>query len=350
MGKVGVGVIGCGGAASIGHLPWYQANPDVKIVAVADVEEERAKSFRDGFGAETYFSDYNKLLARDDIEAVSICTPPWLHCEQCVKAAEAGKHVLVEKPMARTVKECDEMIEACRRNRVKLMVGFMKRFNPAFQLVKKYVDDGTVGKAFYLDAHWEMYVPPGSREWRLFDPRVGGGIFQDHGSHYIDLFRWWASSEVDSVFGETLKLVEDRAWEDHVVALLRFRNGALGVIETSKDTRVGKMMEYGWVHGANASLHFDAPPWDSKELPKLWLYGLGGDSCPIGGQHTVELHADHAGHSTYMFKREIDHFIQCIMKDEKPLASGEDGRAAIEVVTAVYGSSRLQKKVKIPLK
>lgn len=345
--KIGIGVIGCGGAAKIGHLRWYALNPNARIIAVTDIDEARAISCKNEFRAEYHFIDYLDLLKLDEIEGVSICTPPWLHREQTVMAAEHGKHVLCEKPMARSLKECDEMIKACQRNGVKLMIGFMKRFNPAFQFIKDNLAREKVGDPFYMDVHWEMYIEPQVREWRLWDDRVGGGVFQDHGSHYIDLFRWWTGDEVKRVSAETMKLVAGRKFEDHAVVILKFRKGTLGVIETSKDTYVPGMQEYGWIHANRGSIYFDSPPWDSLDLPRLRI--SSNSIHGIKAWKDIQLEPDRLGHSTYMFKREIDHFIDCIMRDTEPMVTGNDGRAAIEIVLAAYRSQEKSEKVQLPL-
>ncbi len=344
--RVGIGVIGCGGAARIGHLKWYASNPNARLVAVADVDEAKAKSCRNEFGAQYHFTDYRDLLKLDEVEGVSICTPPWLHKEQTVTAAEQGKNVLCEKPMARSLGECDEMIRACRRNGVKLMMGFMKRFNAGFQLVKENLAPEKLGNPFYMDVHWEMYVEPLVKEWRLWDERVGGGVFQDHGCHYIDLFRWWTGDEVEMVSAETLKLVADRKFEDHAVAVLKFRKGALGIIETSKDTLVPGLQEYGWIHAEKGSVSFDSPPWNSFELPRLRISLKNGDALT---QVNFELRPDTLRYSTYMFKREIDHFVDCILRDFNPIVTGADGRAVIEVVLAAYRSYEEARKIRLPL-
>jgi len=191
-----------------------------------------------------------------------------------------------------------------------------------------------------------MYVEPMVKEWRLWDERVGGGVFQDHGCHYIDLFRWWTGDEVEMVSAETLKLVADRKFEDHAVAVLKFRKGALGIIETSKDTLVPGLQEYGWIHAEKGSVSFDSPPWNSFELPRLRISLKNGDALT---QVNFELRPDTLRYSTYMFKREIDHFVDCILRDFNPIVTGADGRAVIEVVLAAYRSYEEARKIRLPL-
>ena len=342
--RIGVGVIGCGGAANISHLPWYATNPHVKLVAVSDVNEKRARATAEKYHVD-YYLDYEKLLRRDDIDAVSICTPVALHCEQAVKAFEYGKHVLLEKPMARDVYECNLIIRAAERAGRILMVGFMKRFNPAFIFIKKLLSEKSIGEAHYIDVHWSLYDPRGYEYFR-YKVVTGGGVFQDHGSHYIDLFRWWLNDEVSEVSAEFNIIMPKREVEDHGVVLLRFRKGAIATLEATRfgpNDPVYGLWERGQIYTTRGAIVFRSPDWTSQELPEVNVFnGERWVTYPFY-KHGV----DPPQH--YMFKREIDHFIDCIINNKKPLVTGEDGRAAIEVINAAYLSQIKGTKIKLPL-
>ena len=346
MSKIRVGVIGVGRVAWIGHLPWYKENPVVELVAVADVDEHKARKAAEYFHIPYFYTDYEKLVSRKDIDAVSICTPVHLHTEQTVRAAEEGKHVLVEKPMARDIYECDEMIRVCEKAGVVLMVGFMKRFNPGFQKIKKLLDEGTLGKPHFMEVHWSLFDIKGTEAFR-YKAYTGGGIFQDHGSHYIDLFRWWTGDEVSEVTAECNLIVPGRQVEDHAVVLLRFKRGSVAVIETS---RVGPsheqygLWERGQIYCTKGAILFDVPDWISYELPLIKVFKRGT-------WETLTMYKEgRYPPKHYMFKREIDHFIECIKCGKKPLVTGYDGRAAIEVINAAYLSQIEGRKIKLPLK
>lgn len=345
MREIGIGVIGCGGAAWIGHLPWYKMNPNVKLVAVADVNEKRARAARDYFHVDYYYTDYEKLLSRNDIDAVSICTPVHLHAVQTVVALENSKHVLVEKPMARDIIECNHMIKASEKHDRILMVGFMKRFNPAFKYIKEVLARGELGIPYYCDVHWTLFDIRGSEGFR-YKAYTGGGVFQDHGSHYIDLIRWWLTDEVIEVSAEFNIMVKGREVEDHGVVLLRFRRGAIATIETS---RVGPnhpqycLWERGQVYCTRGCVLFDAPDWTSYELPLVKVFN---------GSEWIVKHFFKKGRyppNHYMFKLEIDHFVDCVMSGRKPLVTGEDGKVVVEVVNAAYLSQLRCERVKLPL-
>lgn len=345
MGKIGVGVIGLGGVAEIGHLPWYKFNQNVEIKAVVDINLAKAKRIAGKYGVRKYYTDYLKLLEDKDVEAVSICTPVHLHREHVIMACKYGKHVLVEKPMARDIDECREMITVAEKNNVILMVGFMKRFNPGFQFIKSMLDSGEIGSPHYIDVHWSLFDIQGSEGFR-YKSYTGGGVFQDHGSHYIDLSRWWFNDEVKELVAEFNIMVSGREVEDHGVVLLRFRRGGIATIETS---RIGLahpnygLYERGQIYTTKGGLTFNVPDWTSYELPRISIFN-GND------WRTIKLWKN--GRSPpkhYMFKREIDHFIHCILNDEQPIVTGYDGLKAIEVINAAYISFLEKRKVSLPL-
>jgi len=346
MGKIGVGVIGCGGVAWIGHLPWYKSNPNVKVVAVADVNEKRARMTCDYFHVDRYYTEYEKLLSRSDIDAVSICTPVHLHAIQTITALENSKHVLVEKPMARDLIECDSMIKASEKYDKILMVGFMKRFNPVFKYIKEILTKKEIGIPHYCDIHWTLFDIKRSEGFR-YKAYTGGGIFQDHGSHYIDLIRWWLNDEVAEVSAEFNIMVRGREVEDHGVVLLRFRRGAIVTIETS---RVGPnhpqygLWERGQIYCTKGCISFDIPDWTSYELPLIKIFN--------GSEWIVKqfLKKGRYPPNHYMFKLEVDHFIDCIIHEKQPLVTGKDGRAVVEVINAAYLSQLKHKRIKLPLK
>ena len=152
MDKVRVGIIGSGGIAQGAHLPGYAACPDVEIVAVADVSEATARAAAEKFKVPQVFTDYRKMLRLPEIDAVSVCTPNFMHKDATVAALKAGKHVLVEKPMAMNARECDAMLKAARESGKKLQVGFNNRFGGGAQALKKFIESGDMGEIYYARA------------------------------------------------------------------------------------------------------------------------------------------------------------------------------------------------------
>jgi predicted dehydrogenase len=379
------GVIGCGGAAWVGHLPWIWEHADAELVAVCDPDPVRARQAQARYGACAALANYRDLLARDDIDAVSICTPPASHAEIALAAVRLGKHVLLEKPMARSLSECEELARIARSSGIRLMLGHEKRFSMACRKIRELIERGTIGEVFYLVVHWgasvklapECLIPEGYREsyrWRWNDESIGGGILQDHLPHYVDLWRWWTGSEVETVCAEVQNIARDYLdrpdigrWEDFGTVLMRFRNGAVGVFNTGTAGRglspilhqgsgIGEWSEFGYLFGTRGQLAFDFLPWDSPENGRLMVWSLAAGAECERGWYQVALPEPRrspggprspATNETYMFRRQMDHFIRCIREGREPDTGLLDGQATLAVVEAVYESQRIGQKVRV---
>jgi myo-inositol 2-dehydrogenase/D-chiro-inositol 1-dehydrogenase len=241
---LGIGVIGCGTIANSAYLPAIRRLRDrLRLVAVADVREEQAARAAREYGAETYYTDYRQLLARPDIAIVDICTPERLHGEQVVAAAEAGKHILCEKPMTDSLAAADAMLAAARRAEVKFMVGHSRRFTPRYRAVRAAIDRGDIGevrlvrenerrpRAMYdvlrlPSNHWA----PEGKPW-LSAAGYTLGAAMTNAVHETDLLRWYAGAEAASVYAESRVTDPDGEVPDFITITIRFRNGALGATE-----------------------------------------------------------------------------------------------------------------------
>lgn len=321
------------------------------------------------WGAAYSLADWREILNLDEVDAVSICAPVWTHREMAVAAAERGKHILCEKPMARSVEEAEAMVKSAEQNGVNLMVGFMKRFNPGFRKIKEIMDSGRIGRVFHADIHWNLYFPPGSHPSKIFseDERVGGGVILDNCSHYIDLFRWLIGAEIETVYAEVSKVLPDRIYEDQATLILRFRNDATSVldmgfnrvewVERSGWDKGGAydchFTELGFIYGTEGAIVFEAPPFDSVEQVQIRLYLMKGHGCEFGGWHDLEIPVTRQPGgplsprpvASYAFKNQIDHFIDSIVNGTKPAVSGIDGLTVARVSEAAYESARAGRKV-----
>ncbi|HID95420.1 MAG TPA: Gfo/Idh/MocA family oxidoreductase [Candidatus Latescibacteria bacterium] len=164
--KVRLGIAGCGATRVMFGVILRLVENGV-LVAAMDPEVQRAEEMRKKYGARQVFADYDEFLDKADIDAVIIGSPVYLHAEQVVKAAEAGKHILCEKPMARTIGECDLMLEACRKHGVKLMVGLMKRFDKSMQYAAELIRNGTLGEVVQIISDWSCYSSGRRQGWRV---------------------------------------------------------------------------------------------------------------------------------------------------------------------------------------
>lgn len=190
-------LIGCGRAGMIHARNYKNKIENARITAVADAVEEAAKAAAKELGVEKCFSDYKEILSDPEIDAVIVVAPTNLHKQIVIDCAAAGKHIFCEKPMAMTVEECDEMIAACDRHKVKLQIGFMRRFDASFREAKRLVEEGAIGELVQI--HSNTRGPSKPRPW-MYDIKKSNGILAEVNSHDIDAVRWMAGSDIETVY------------------------------------------------------------------------------------------------------------------------------------------------------
>ena len=190
-------LIGCGRAGMIHARNYKNKIENACITAVADAVEEAAKAAAEELGVEKCFSDYKEILSDPEIDAVIVVAPTNLHKQIVIDCAAAGKHIFCEKPMAMTVEECDEMIAACDRHKVKLQIGFMRRFDASFREAKRLVEEGAIGELVQI--HSNTRGPSKPRPW-MYDIKKSNGILAEVNSHDIDAVRWMAGSDIETVY------------------------------------------------------------------------------------------------------------------------------------------------------
>lgn len=341
MTQIRVGIVGCGSIARHRHAPEYAANPHVKLVAFADKGEERAKSLAEKYGAD-YYADYMDLVARDDIDAISVCTPNYLHAPVTVAAARSGKHVLCEKPMATTVDEAKEMVSAARLAGVKLMIAHNQRLMPVHLKAKEILESGRLGKVLTFRT---TFAHGGPERWSAEGP--GGWFFQkqqafvgalgDLGVHKVDLIRWLLDEEIVEVAAMSGTLEKSGAdVDDNAVCLLKTENGAMGTMTASwtykprEDNSTVLYCEKGTMHiGVDPSYGVIVDLQDGQRE----LYQLTSmQTNEAGGQKTSGI---------------IDSFVGCIVTDTEPEIPGEEGLKSLEVVIAAVKASERKTVVSI---
>lgn len=341
--KLGVGVIGCGAIAEIVHLPVYKEMPQTDLKAVCDTDKDRAEEIADKFDAESWYTNYKDLLERDDIDAVSICTPNSFHREHSVAAANAGKHILLEKPMAPTLEDCDKIIEASQRAGVKLMIGVNSRFLSSARRVKKLLENDTIGKISQVRYHGGHSGPYSTwvavSDWFKKKSEVGGGVLIDIGAHYLDLMRWFVGdiSEVSAIGGNLSGKFEG---EDNAIVILTFKNGVMGELDTS--WTYNDWYETAEIHGAEGTIFIrDASGpivvYSDRKIPE----NLRG---PVSLRESVPIEEQ-----MKPTRVKVEHFVESILQDKQPMVTGEDGRAVVEAILAAYRSMETGEKVSLPL-
>jgi UDP-N-acetyl-2-amino-2-deoxyglucuronate dehydrogenase len=345
MDKMRFGLIGAGMAGpyfgeSLGDLP------DTELVAVATTREESARPFAEKYGVPDWYTDWRKIVERDDIDAVAVISPPYLHEEMVVAAAEAGKHVIAEKPIAANLEQADRMIAACDRAGVTFGVIFMYRFMDNIRQIKQAVDDGRLGKLVLGDCHTKFFRTQeyyDSAPWRGTFWGEGGGILAASTIHTIDN-QIWIMGEVDSLAAFHTTATHEMEAEDTVVASLRFKNGALGSIVASSSTRPGypRRLE---IHGEKGSILLkgdDIVAWDVEGMSADEY--LSKPKKDLGDSFSRPGYADSTNH-----RLQLRDFVDAIKEGRSPLVDGREGRRALEVIAAIHQSSRTGKVVKFPV-
>ncbi|MGC8576946.1 MAG: Gfo/Idh/MocA family protein [Thermoproteota archaeon] len=343
--KVNVGIIGCGIIAP-SHISGYLKSRMANIVALCDVKVERAKALAKRFNLSEVkiYSDYEQLLKDPNIDAVSICTPHYLHAEMTIKAAEYKKHVLCEKPMAISLKQADEMIKACKKNGVKLEVVFQYRFSPDTRKIKEEFENGEFGTPIYGEAIVKWYREDSSyyyadevaKSWRGKWSTEGGGALINQTIHTIDLLQW-IMGPLDYLYAIYDTRTHNIEVEDIAVASLKFKSGALGAILGS----VALRPQENWlgIYGSKKSVIVGS----DLKIVKQWEEK--GEAKVVGEvKEKKETLTPSVGHDGV-----VEDFLKSIIEDKTPYVTGEEGRKALEIVLAIYKAHRTGSKISFPL-
>ena len=334
--KIGFGIIGCGFAGRI-HAEAISNTKMGKVQAFCSRDKEKAKVFAYKYNADWY-TDLDKFLNCNDIQVVNICTPSSLHSDIAIKAAEAGKHLIVEKPLDVTTKKCDTIIDAARKNRVKLTVIYQHRFKEAVQALKSAIEMGRFGKLLLGDAYIKWYRTPeyyNESEWKGTKKYDGGGALINQGIHTIDLLLWMMG-DVKEVYGKTKTLVHSIEVEDTAVAIIEFKNGALGVIEAATSTYPG-FDERLEIYGENGAVCIEG----NRIVTWKFRDKMRGDEGKelLGSNDTSGGAKEPTGISTKLHQRQIEDMINAILNDRDPLITGEEARKSVALIERIYSSS-----------
>lgn len=295
------------------HAKIYSRLPGVRLVGVADMNESLAVSIAQNYGCKPY-TDYQDLM-NDNLDILSIAVPTTFHRDVALSAIQRGINLLVEKPIANTIKNADEMIEAARQKNVKLMVGHIERFNPAVSKLKELIDDGLLGNIVSISA----------RRVGPYSPRIRDvGIIIDLGTHDIDIMSYLYGERVKQVYALAGTVVH--SYEDHAIITLKFHNDSSGVVDTN------------WL-----------TPHKVRHLTVVGSKGIAEVNCI---EQTVKIFdqewvRDAKIENDEPLKLELMHFIDCVQNDKDPLVSGEAGKHALAVALAAVESARTRKACEI---
>lgn len=341
MEKIKVGIIGCGSIAKHRHLPEYFSNAHVEIAAVCDIVEERANKLGEEYKAKS-FTNYKDLLADPEITAVSVCTPNYLHAEISVAALNAGKHVICEKPMATSLEEAKEMIEAAGKNNRKLMIAHNQRFVQSHQKAKQLIEKGEIGKIYSFRTAFghggpEGWSADGKESWFFRKNEAFIGAMGDLGVHKTDLIRYILGEEIVEVgaFVET-SAKEDADVDDTAVCMLKTESSIIGTLAASW-SYVSKEDNSTVIYGEKAIIRLEDDPTYSLILQyktgEVVKYELGGIQTNEEGKQTDS--------------QVIEHFVNAILNDTEPQVTGMEGMKSLQVVLAALESNETKRIVKL---
>ncbi len=338
------GIIGSG-VISEYHAQAINAQPNGKIVAVSDIVRKSADKFAAKYDCEV-IDDWNKMITRDDIDAVCICTPTGLHAQQSIAAAKAGKHILVEKTMAIKLKDANEMIHVAGDNGVKLGVIYQKRTEEAPNIIKKAIEDKLFGKLIFGDAsikYWRNQAYYDSAAWRGTLEHEGGGSSITQGSHGIDLLLYMMG-DVEKIYAKIDTVAHiDIEVEDIAIAILTYKNGAYGRLQTASATNPGQgnVFDINGTLGTVVLVEDKITSWavsDSKEtLAKETISGIKGKASTAASsasEFPIE------GHII-----QVKNLISAVRTGEELICSGEEGRRSLQLIAALYESARRGEEV-----
>ncbi|HUS80410.1 MAG TPA: Gfo/Idh/MocA family oxidoreductase [Armatimonadota bacterium] len=326
------GVIGAGGFADKRFLPQLAGAPSAELHAVMVRDRQRAEEIAGRHGAARAYDSVEGLLADGEVQAVYVCTPVQHHCEHVLAAARAGKHVLCEKPMARTEVECERMIRACEAAGVKLMMAFMNRFRPAHRRIREMIVAGELGQIIMVRTQQSSYYQRAEGSWRQ-DPRLGGGgALYDIGSHALDLL-CYLGGPVARVSALVDTRVQDYEVDDVATALLELESGAHGIMFTSFCVK-GRANPVE-VFGTERSVlcRRTAGPYEQGEVIV---------AEPDGSEQRLEGFAPSFG-----YVEEIEHLSRCIIKGTDPEVTGHDGLHNVAIMRAMQQSARTGRTIRL---
>lgn len=357
--RVRTALIGCGKVGQI-HAQALETLPGSDFVAVCDDHPDRAGAFGERHGARA-FSNVEAMLKEAAPEAVFVCTPHPLHAGPAVLAAEAGAHVLVEKPMAATLADCDAMLGAAGRAGVKLGVVSQRRWFEPVRRMKEAIDAGKVGRpvlGVLAMFNWRDEAYYRSDPWRGRWDAEGGGVLVNQAPHQLDLLQWMMG-EIDEISGCWANLNHPAIEvEDTALAMIRFASGGLGSVVASLSQKPGLFTKVH-VHGATGAsvgvetdrgASFVAGVSTVNEPPLNDLWNVPGE------EHLLDLFRDEdrarfeqVDATTHYHGLQIEDFLRAILDDRPPMVTGEDGRRVVAMFTAVYRSQRDRRPVKFPV-
>jgi predicted dehydrogenase len=335
--RIGYAVVGLGHIAEVAVLPAFRHSKKAKLVALVSGDERKAKRLARKFGASDYYSydEYVLCLNHPEVNAVFIATTNGTHAEYAIRAAQSGKHVLCEKPMANSVEECQQMIDACRARDVRLMIAYRKYFEPASVTLKKLVTSGKLGRLKMLHSAFTINLPPGkpgSPRWHFDKKQAGGGSLVDVGIYCVNTGRWLVGKDPIEASGYvwTHNPAGFSQVDEHVAFLLKFPDG---IVLQGSSSFGAAQSSFLHVHGEKGWAAL-GPAYEFAKERRLF-----GEI--VGRSFEKKFKAMDE------FVLELDAFAEAIRRRRDPEPDGLEGLKDVAIMQAIYRSARENRPVPI---
>jgi predicted dehydrogenase len=344
LAPIRLGIVGCSGSRQ-NYGPALPYVPDIQVTALMDVDMVAARVWARALRHTAVFTDYEVFLQEAPVDAVLISSPLPVRVEQVIAAAKAGKHILCEKPMARTLEECERMTEAAGESGVLLLPAYVKRFDRTFLYAQQCLQEGTLGELQQIRCDWSFYAGWGDRREIL---KRWAGVFEEHAHHTIDLCRWWMG-EVESVSADIDIGRSPDGKTDQFANLILTHTRGVSIHHIARVFHKRPVEQY-LLTGTQGTLHIThGVEWNQVVSEPfsvtLHLQGLPAQEIPQTEYTRIEeeIRAHHPG------KRLLAHFADCIRSGQTPQISGEDGCRVVEILNAGYLSTYEHAKITLPL-
>jgi predicted dehydrogenase len=337
MRRVNVAVIGCGFIAETAHIPNLLSIPKAKLVALCEVKKDKLKEMGAKFSVPKLYRDFREVIKDQEVEAAIICTPTITHAEVAQAFIDSGKHVFVEKPLASSYALARTLVEAAEKGGVKIMVGYQMRFLPNHKKVKEMIRKGEIGEPFYAEAHGETLI---------IKPEVG--ILFDYGTHLINILQWYFDyTHVEKVAALLHTTGNRYTTETEATLALKFANGMVGRIgafwlSTYKSWEATD--RYVKILGNKGKVVTDL------NGPTITLYKEGSLMSRLKGPHTIMPRFalnPYVPLTEMAYRKEIEHFLDCVLKDKKPGTSGREDLVTLNIVEGAKQSFQTGKFVEV---
>lgn len=335
MEKVRIAVVGAGHVAQIAHIPAYSNHPDVELTAIVEDDPAKGRKVQSQFGFKSVYEDLNQMLEKEDVDAVDICTPNYLHAPMAIAALRSGRHVLCEKPMARNAREAEQMVKAADEAKRHLMVAMNNRFRDDVRILRTFIERGELGEIQMVKTGWLRRVHEWrERSWFTQMGKAGGGVLLDLGIALTDLAIWVAGLEQPtrvscSVYGKTRK----NSVEESACAMVHFKSGSCLIVEVSWNLKTPTDVTYLQLFGSNgaAVMH-----------PLTIHKAMHGHLVNVTPELNTKVNFYKAS-----YQEEVSHFIECIREDKTPLTTGREAWQVIKILDAMYESAAAQSEISL---